>query len=259
MDRAKQHEVKTFAHGTRTLLKVIEILLPVIVAGIELRELIHHGGIERLPEALAHAVANPDFSTVLWKTALVIYFLSWVLGGESDTEMQEDVYIGAPHGGRLNTLDIGVILGIALGFGVLCVVSDNYRGFALALTAFWAINVVAWRYMVGVLKGAIRQSASHYGRTREYIDLEKLRIIERYVDGRWQWWRFAVGGALVLALVALVFFAHVPEAYAQGAIFFFVVFVEAWIWIMRARTKLSLNVLEDLSERYGDKLAARLA
>jgi hypothetical protein len=259
MSRAKHDEVKTFAHGTHTLVKIIEYSLPVIVGGLEIRELIHQEGIERLPEAVAHAIANPDLSTVLWKTALVIYFFSWVLGADSDTEMQADVYLAAPHGGRLAKKDAGVILGIAVGFAVLCIVSDSYRGFALALTVFWAGNVAAWRYMVRALKAAIRQSYVKYGKAGEYIDMERVRVVERYVDGRWQWWRFAVGGALVLGLDALVFFADLPPAYAQGAIFFFVMFVEAWIWIMRARTKLALSVLNDLSERYGEKLAASRA
>jgi hypothetical protein len=113
--------------------------------------------------------------------------------------------------------------------------------------------------MVRALKAAIRQSYVKYGKAGEYIDMERVRVVELYVDGRWQWWRFAVGGALVLGLDALVFFADLPPAYAQGAIFFFVMFVEAWIWIMRARTKLALSVLNDLSERYGEKLAASRA
>lgn len=256
MARAKHHdEVKTFAHGAQRLVKIIEYTLPVVVGGLELRELIHQEGIERLPEALAHAFTNPDFSTVLWRTALVIYFFSWVLGAESDTEMQADVYLAAPHGGRLTKQDAGVILGIAAGFAVLCVVSDSYRGFALALTGFWAINLIAWRYMVRVLKTPIHQSYVKYGREGRYVDMERLRAVEGYVDGGWQWWRFAVGWLVALAMDGLAFFFDLPAAYAQGSIFFFVVFVEGWIWIMRSRTKLALRVLDDFSDRYGEKLA----
>ena len=260
MARAKHHdEVKTFAHGAHRLVKLIEYSLPVVVGGLELRELIRQEGLARLPEAIAHAFANPDLSSVLWRTALVIYFFSWVIGAESDTEMQADVYLAAPHGGRLTKQDIGVILGIALGFGVLCVVSDSYRGFALALTGFWAINLAAWRYMVRVLKTPIHQSYVKYGRAGQYIEMERLRAAEGYVDGRWQWWRFAAGALLVLAMDGLAFFSDIEPGYAQGSIFFFVVFVEGWIWIMRAKAKLSLKVLDDLSDRYGEKLAGSRA
>jgi hypothetical protein len=257
MARAKhEHEVKTFAHGTRFLIKLIEYSLPVILGGLELGELIREHGFLELPQVLQHAITNPALSTVLWRTALVIYFLSWMLGGESDTEMQADVYLTAPHGGRLTKLDIGAIVGLAVGFGILCYVSSkDYRWAAVALTGFWAFNVLVWRYMVGVLKGSIHQSYVNYGRSRRYIDMEKVRVAERYIDGNWQWWRFGVGAVLALAMDALVFFVDLPEGYAHGSILFFVVVVEAWIWWMRSRTKVSLNVLEDLSERYGEKLA----
>jgi uncharacterized membrane protein len=135
----------------------------------------------------------------------------------------------------------------------LCLVSDNYRWFALALTAFWTINLFGWRYMVGVLKTPIHQSYVKYGRAKEYVEMEKLRAVERYLTGNWQWWRFAAGAILAVAMDALSFF-DLGQGFAQGSIFFFVVFVESWMWIMRAKTKISLRALDDLSERYGEKL-----
>jgi hypothetical protein len=113
--------------------------------------------------------------------------------------------------------------------------------------------------MVGVLKTPIHQSYVKYGREGRYIEMERLRAVEAYVDGGWQWRRFAAGALLALAMDALAFFFDLPPGYAQGSIFFFVVFVESWIWIMRWRTNLSLEVLDDLSERYGDRLAGSRA
>src|SRR6266849_8241903 len=116
MARTKRHDgVETFAHGTHRLVRLVEFLLPVIVGGLELRELILREGIARLPDTLRHAFANPDISTVLWKVALVLYFFSWVFGAESDTDMQSEVYLAAPHEGRLTKQDVGVMLGIAIG------------------------------------------------------------------------------------------------------------------------------------------------
>jgi hypothetical protein len=255
MARAKHPGgVKTFAHGTNRLVRLVEFSLPVIVGGLELRDLIHQQGITRLPDTLLHAFANPDISIVLWKVALVIYFFSWVFGAESDTDMQSEVYLAAPHEGRLTKQDIGVMVGIAVGFAVLCMVSDNYRWFALALTGFWTINVLAWRYMVGALKTPIHQSYVKYGRAKQYVAMEKLRAVERYITGRWQWWRFAAGAVLAVAMDVLSFFP-LGRGYAEASIFFFVVFMESWIWIMRSRTRLSLRVLDGLTERYGEKLA----
>ncbi|MGH7770162.1 MAG: hypothetical protein ACREQP_22145, partial [Candidatus Binatia bacterium] len=209
-----------------------------------------------LPLKLQQAFASPDISTVLWKSALVIYFFSWVFGANSDTEMQSEVYLAAPHEGRMTKEDVGVMLGIVAGFVVLCIAGNNHRWFALALTGFWTINVLAWRYMVGALKTPIRQSYVKYGRAKQYVEMEKLRAVEHYATGRWQWWRFAAG-ALLAAAMNVFAFVEVGPGYAEASIFFFVIFVEAWIWIMRQKTKLALRVLDDLTDHYGDKLAQR--
>jgi hypothetical protein len=252
------HGVKTFAQRTQRLVWWIETSLPLIIGGLEVRDLIKEEGIGELPAKLQHAFANPDIATVLWKSALVIYFFSWVFGADSDTEMQSEVYLAAPHGGRLTKQDIGVMLGIVAGFVVLCVVGNNHRWFALALTGFWTINVVAWRYMVGALKTPLHQSYVKYGRAKEYVEMERLRAVERYVTGPWQWWRFGLGAVLAAAMNVFAFVEPRP-GYAEASIFIFVVFVEAWIWIMRLKTKIALRALDDLSERYGEKLAGSAA
>ena len=93
----------------------------------------------------------------------------------------------------------GALASNALGFGILCYVSSkDYRWAAVALTGFWGFNILVWRYMVGVLKGSVHGSYASYGRSRRYIDMEKVRVVERYIDGQWQWWRFGLGAALVL-------------------------------------------------------------
>jgi hypothetical protein len=84
--------------------------------------------------------------------------------------------------------------------------------------------------------------------------MEKLRAVERYVTGRWQWWRFGAGFILAAAMNVLSYF-DLGRGYAEASIFFFVVFLESWIWIMRSRTRLSLRVLDQLTDRYGEKLA----
>jgi hypothetical protein len=259
MARTKHHDgVKTFAQGTHRLVWWIETSLPLIIGGLEVRDLIKEEGIGQLPYKLQQAFANPDISTVLWKTALVIYFFSWVFGADSDTEMQSEVYLAAPHKGRLGKQDLGVMLGIVAGFVVLCIVGNNHRWFALALTGFWTINILAWRYMVRMLKTPLHQSYVTYGRAKQYVEMEKLRAVERYITGEWQWWRFAIGAVLAAAMNVFAF-VELRPGYAEASIFFFVVFVESWMWLMRVRTKLSLRVLDDLSERYGEKLAGSAA
>ena len=239
-------------------MRLAEFFLPIVIASLEIGELIREGGFRQLPRALGEVVTNSDFATVLWRASLVLYFLSWVFGAESDIDAQEEVYLVAPREGTLSQQDIGVGIGIAVVFGVLCWVSDSYRAFALALTGFWIVNVVTWRYLVRLLAKPIRESRALYEREGRYIELERLRIAENYIAGNWQWWRFAIGAVLAIVMNGLAWF-DLSRGYAAASIFAFVISVEAWIWLMRLRRKLALKALEEFGERYGEKLKIRSA
>ena len=237
-------------------MRLAEFFLPIVIASLEIGELIREGGFRQLPRALGEVVTNSDFATVLWRVSLVLYFLSWVLGSESDIDAQEEVYLVAPREGTLSQQDIGVGIGIAVVFGVLCWVSDNYRDFALALTGFWIVNIVTWRYLVRLLATPIRESHTLYEREGRYIELERLRVAENYIAGNWQRWRFAIGALLAIVMNGLAWFDF-GRGYAAASIFVFVISVEAWMWLMRLRRKLALKALEEFGERYGEKLKIR--
>lgn len=248
--------VKKFARSAHRLVRLAEFFLPIIIASLEVGELMREGGFRQLPRALAEVVTNADIATVLWRVSLVLYFLSWVLGAESDIDAQEEVYLVAPRGGTLSEQDIGVGIGIAVVFGVLCWVSDNYRAFALALTGFWVVNIVTWRYLMRLLATPIRESRALYEREGRYIELERLRVAENYIAGNWQRWRFAIGALLAIVMNGLAWF-DLSHGYAAASIFVFVTSVEAWMWLMRLRRKLALEALEEFGERYGEKLKIR--
>ena|SRR5579864_1264683 len=248
--------IKKFASSAHRLVRLAEFFLPVIIASLEVGELIREGGVRQLPLELGKVVTNADFATVLWRASLVLYFLSWVLGAESDIDAQEEVYLVAPREGTLSTQDIGVGLGIAVVFGVLCWVSNNYRAFAVALTGFWIVNVITWRYLVRLLATPIHESRALYERDARYIELERLRIAENYIAGNWQQWRFAIGALLAIVMNGLAWF-DLSRGYAAASIFVFVLSVEAWMWLMRLRRKLALKALEEFGERYGEKLKIR--
>jgi hypothetical protein len=235
---------------------MVELLLPAIVGGLELGELVRENGFALLPQAIASAFTNTDVARVLWRAALVVYFLSWVIGADSDIEFQQEAYLVAPREetGGLTRTDIAMAVGIAIGFGVLCYVRNSYRGFALALTGFWIGNFLGWRYLTRMLEPPIRESIARCERGNRYIELEKVRIVEQYILGRWQWWRFGAGAVLAVGMNILAW-KELSLGYAAFSIFAFVAIVESWIWLMRSRGKYGLRLLEDLSDRYGEKLA----
>lgn len=252
-------DVKKFAHSVHRIVRAAELLLPVIVGGLEIGELVRENGFALLPHALVSAFTNADVARVLWRAALVIYFLSWVIGADSDIEFQQEAYLVAPRGdtGGLTNRDIAIAVGIAIGFGVLCYVRDSYRGFAIALAGFWLANIASWRYLVRMLEPPIRESVAQCERENRYIELEKVRIVEHYILGEWQWWRFGIGTLLAIAMNLLAW-RGVSIGYAAGSIFAFVVIVESWMWLMRWRGKYGIQLLEDLNQRYREKLASAL-
>ena len=155
--------------------------------------------------------------------------------------------VAAPHEGALALRDIGVAVGIAAGFVILCWVRNSYRRFAAALAGFCLLNIVSWRYLVRLLEAPIRDSYAQYRRDASYIELEKLKIVRDYITDRWQWWRFAAGSLMVVLNVLA--WLDVKPGYAAPSIFAFVIIVESWIWFMRLRGKFALRLLDDFGER----------
>lgn len=199
---------------------------------------------------------------LILKTALALYYMSWVGGLLSDAHDQELVYPVAPNQGKLPAaaLLIGVLLTIT--FGVLCFVR-SYREFALVLAAFLVVNVVSWRYMVTkAMPRAWNKSRQLFEAEGRYVELEKLNAFaDRYIAAAWQWYRFAFGGVSVLTLMGLAFtdaarvvgeyLGGVPsDVVLGGTVFIFVGIFEIWMWIKRARLKAEIELLDTVGGSY---------
>jgi hypothetical protein len=87
-------------------------------------------------------------------------------------------------------------------------------------------------------------------------------VLERYLCGKWQWYRFSLGGIVILGLATIVYIKnsqlsikYTVEPFSWDLIqalgmLVFVAAMEIWIWGERFRTKLSLEFLEDFKDRY---------
>ncbi len=143
------------------------------------------------------------------------------------------------------------------------------------INVLWFFNVFIWRYFVKhFIKPMEAASRQIYREEENHFGLEKIHVFNRYIDGRWQWHRFACGSAYLLLLdvmLVLVLTTHVfgvavdpqPESASAGlgasgperitlAVLFagFVIGVEGWIWIERLRTKFALSSIDGMSHRY---------
>jgi len=146
--------------------------------------------------------------------------------------------------------------------------SDNERLFAIACVTYVIVLVVVWRLAIQRANLAFRASRAFAG--SELFELEKLNLLEVYLDGRWQLYRYGFMLIMSLLLTVVSFIAPVRDAIAGGIhlvdstfskaeaslflpimIFVFIVFVcESWVWSMRLKARYAVGVIDDLRERY---------
>ena len=251
---SEHKDVTRFVHATRSLIKYIAIGLPLVFTWLTLNDI--------SIESIDNLISNTTATDVVWKSALILFFTSWIWGTSYDTDMQELVYLSAPKKGQLPLHAIGVSVMIAIVMSVLLWVPD-YQTFTLVLILFWLINLIAWRYLVWFIVGSmIASSEVTYRENQDYFGLEKLKIVENYICGRWQWWRFIFGGILCLAMIVLAISPQenyfipvanisVSQSFIHSmSIFLFVTLMETWIWVVRIKSRVSIDVLDDFRNRY---------
>jgi hypothetical protein len=153
---------------------------------------------------------------------------------------------------------------------VLCWSEGNIQRFSIALIAFMIVDYGGWRYLVWYLRPALTKSEQIYRQTRDFIALERLRTVTSQVQGNWKCWRPSLGVLLAAAICAFAFLDPFRELLIQTLrkvvpalsvndassligswlVLFWVLALEVWHWLMRAKTRIALGLLDELSERY---------
>jgi hypothetical protein len=104
----------------------------------------------------------------------------------------------------------------------------------------------------------IEDSGKVFETYRDFARQDKLYIIKSYIQGQWQDNRFAVGGAYLVALDFYVGTSVIIKGaenfsispYHYILISGFVIGVESWAWIERARMWCGLTSVDAISVRY---------
>ncbi|MGH6924388.1 MAG: hypothetical protein ACRED5_11685 [Propylenella sp.] len=242
--------------------------LYVVVIGGALALLFTWLTLQGLPYADVIANAKREY---IQRVALVVYYLSWVGGTRFDLETQKSVYLLDPNRGRSRAPALAVVASIFVAFAVLLFVRDDDRKLVIALAAFISVNVLSWRFFVRNIVGPIiAASRATYLKAGDFIGIERLKLMERYIAGDWQWRRFAVMSAMVLLASVVIgldglragvaqvvnrLYQAVPAEkidplLAPCVLALLILIAEIWIWIMRLRTRHALRLLDDLSRHY---------
>lgn len=248
------------AAAARRMVRTIFFLLPLVFTWLKLRNL--------SPTDIAQLISNASAGDVVWKTALIIYFFAWVWGTLWDVALQERVYLEAPNKGNMPWQAVGMAAAICI-VGAVLVWVDTFLQFVGALALFTTVDHAAWRYLVSFLQPMFQQAREEYGKLDDAIGLEQLQLVENQVCGTWKWWRAIVGIVWIFVMLALALEmspensikagrVELPWGFVQAAsILIWVLLMEIWHWRVRIVTRVGVDTLEHLRDKY--RLAPPLA
>jgi hypothetical protein len=235
------------------MVRTILFLLPLLFAWLKLSHL-------SLSE-IAQSISDASASDFIWKSALILYFFAWGWGTLWDVNIQERVYLEAPDKGKMPFNAVAIAAGIFC-VGAILVWVDTFVAFVGALALFTIVDHFAWRYLIQFLRPMIQMSRTEYSNRNDLIGLEQLRLVEFQICGVWKWWRGAMGALLIVAMMilALAVPPELPIRIGQtevslrfveaASILVWVLAMEAWHWYVRVVTRVAVDVLEDIRDKY---------
>jgi hypothetical protein len=258
MDERTIRDKILFARSTRRNVVWITTALALAFTAVELKEI-----------SLADAIV-PSASDSIWRFALVAYFWCWRFGCVFDTDIQELAYASLPGKGEWSLRSYGIVgLLIVVAF-LLFWTQGNIVFFSLAITALFIIDFVGWRHIVRELDPEAKRSASEFENRSDYFALERLNVVRAQIQGDWKWWRLIAGSGIILMINLFAFSSTFRELVTQPVlslrpgippqdaetfsysllVLAFVVIMEVWHYAVRLRTKISLRLMDALSESY---------
>lgn len=208
-------------------------------------------------------------SNAVWKTALILYFASWVYGLNFDVDLQEEVLTSSANKRAREKGVAAFVVLVTIGGAVLVWAEGDIMRFSVALAIFSIVDHAAGRYLGGYMQRPFELSAQHYGANRDRFSVERLNVVRDMVYGPWKWWRLVVIVPLILLMLADAFLRPVSDVLAAGVravapevgadapamvggllALAFVLSSELWIWRKRLNARVAVAVLDDLQSRY---------
>jgi hypothetical protein len=247
-----------FARNTRSMVVWISTFLAVSFTALQI------GAIS--PASLI----QPSTSDLMWRGALVVYLWCWRFGCIFDTDIQELAYVSLPGKGQWRLRSYGIVALLVAVAVLLLWTQGNFRYFATALTVFVIVDHVGWRHIIHQMNPEARRSMKIFRKEEDYFAVEKLNAVRAQIQGNWKWWRLIAGGLIVIFVDAFAFIdpfrtlivtsvqsikpgiSSDEAAQFSFSIFVvaFVVVMEVWHYVLRLKTKISINLIDQLSEKY---------
>lgn len=173
----------------------------------------------------------------LREISLCLYYSAWVHGSYVDIQKQVANYeatIQSAEGFSRRVIKNALLFAVLLValFVILCWVGGNYKMLSIFLSIFWLVNFFAFLKYREILKSPIEESYRIFGDRGKIASEYRLKFVEEYFTGTWQFWRFGAGFAFLIILVTLSFYTT-NELIPSLTFFCFVLFVESWMYLER--------------------------
>ena len=242
---ARNIPVDDFAWYLKLVIRILAGLLMLAFAYLKLQNII-------LP------IAQKIETRILLEFALCLYFTCWVVGANFDTDFQEKAYVVAPDIDWIPM--VGLSSAIAALFAIMCCVTAFWQ-FAMLLAALWGLNYYCFQFILKMIRPVVNASKETYRAGGQFAERAKLDLVEEFMLGSWQQWRFAFGGLLIVGIniLELPHLASRLGAAIGGldgefvvalSILAFIVLMEGWIWFMRLRCRIARGEIKKLAAKY---------
>jgi len=203
-------------------------------------------------------------------------------------DRERDIFKTAPREGRLDTLSITLAMTVFVLFGLMYLIEDISTGASQSFAAqriksiltdpvyrdisilfknnehkwvivlidvLWVFNIPLWLYFIKhFIKPMAKKSLEDCSKNRNYAGIKRIEIMESYLVGKWQKWRFGAGLAylLIVDLFYVGFLRNTDDGTTHLAIPIcgFVLAAEGWVWLMRFKVKFALECVDEIVDRY---------
>jgi hypothetical protein len=197
-----------------------------------------------------------EWANILFKLSLVLYYFSWIFGTTADLKDEDYTLNIYPNKNEISKISFGILLFLVLLFALLCFINTASL-FAIVLSGFLIFNVISWRYLVHFAKPTFKENENII---KNKFDYEYQKVLENYLMGRWQWYRFIYAVFFIIVINILIFSdlhlfvaakLHCSSQFIISICFlFYVVTFELWVWFKRIERILTFRIYDKLDDIY---------
>jgi len=197
------------------------------------------------------------------------FYLCWVFGPNFDVKVQKLVYVKDPHGGKLTSVGLLLLVLFSLSAIFMLWATSNEKTFFIALTLFIILNLAGYFFIYHRMRHAAEASGYLFYSNRKFFRFAQLVLVTEYMFGTWQRYRFLFMVISICVLDALCFSAPL-RSYVSNLVhqivpieevtissllpdlglLFFLIVSEGWIWTQRLKVSVALKTIETLSLKY---------